>query len=280
MTRPPRLLAAALSAAGRGWPVFPIVPGSKRPALARWPQQATCDPAVLAVWWDRAPYNVGIACGPAGLLVVDLDLSAGTDGAQLLAGLADEAGAGLAPTYTVGTPSGGQHRYYTVTPGQVAGTTSGRLASRVDTRGVGGCVLAAGSVRRLRGGPRLYRISHAGPAAPLPGWLAALLAPAAPQPFRDHPHSTVRRPDAYAAAAVTGEAERVRHAAAGTRNAILFSAAARLGRLSSRTMLPASAAYDALLAAAGRHIGVAGFTAAEADRAIRNGLHRGQRRMG
>ena len=54
----------------------------------------------------------------------------------------------LAPTYTVGTPSGGQHRYYTVTPGQVARTTTGRLASQVDTRGVGGCVLAAGSVRR------------------------------------------------------------------------------------------------------------------------------------
>lgn len=273
----PRLSTAALATAGRGWPVFPIVPGSKRPALARWPRHATCDPAVLAAWWDRAPYNVGIACGPAGLLVVDLDICAGTDGAQALAALAAEAGAVLAPTYTVVTPSGGQHRYYTVTPGQVARTTTGLLAFQVDTRGAGGCVLAAGSVLRRRSGPGFYRVSHAGPAVPLPSWLAALLAAPWQSP-RIGPQSTVGRPAAYAAAAVTGEADRVRNAAVGTRNAALFRAATRLGRLSARGILPADQAYNALLAAAGRHIGVAGFTPAEADRAIRNGLHHGQRR--
>jgi hypothetical protein len=234
---------------------------------------------VNGLWWDRAPYNVGIACGRAGLLVIDLDIHAGTDGAQLLADLAAEAGEMLAPTYTVATPSGGQHRYYTVTPGQVARTTTGLLASQVDTRGAGGCVLAAGSVRRLRGGPRFYRVSHAGPAAPLPSWLAALLAAPWQSP-RTGPLSTVRLPSAYAAAAVTGEADRVRHAAVGTRNAVLFSAAVRLGRLSARGMLPADQAYDALRAAADPHIGVVGFTPVEADRTIRNGLHYGQRRTG
>ena len=185
----------------------------------------------------------------------------------------------LAPTYTVGTPSGGQHRYLHRHPGQVARTTTGVLASQVDTRGAGGCVLAAGSVLRLRGGPGFYRVNHAGPAAPLPGWLAALLV-RRPQPLPSSPQATVERPAAYAAAAVAGEADRVRHAPVGTRNAVLFSAAARLGRLSARGMLPADQAYDALLAAAGRHIGVAGFTPAEADRTIRNGLHHGQRRTG
>jgi hypothetical protein len=230
-------------------------------------------------WTRNSRKNIGIACGPAGLLVVDLDIPAGTDGAQVLAALAAEAGTLLAPTYTVGTPSGGQHRYYTVTPGQVARTTTGLLASQVDTRGAGGCVLAAGSVRRLRGGPGFYRVSHAGPAAPLPSWLAALLAAPWQSP-RTGPLSTVRRPGAYAAAAVTGEAGRVRHAAIGTRNAVLFSAAARLGRLSAQGMLPTDQAYDALRAAADPHIGVAGFTPAEADRTIRNGLHHGQRRTG
>ena len=70
---PRRLLRAALAAADRGWPVFPLTPYGKRPAVKAWPQVATLDPDQLTAWWHRAPYNIGIACGPAGLLVLDLD---------------------------------------------------------------------------------------------------------------------------------------------------------------------------------------------------------------
>src|SRR5438093_650742 len=39
-----------------------------------WEARATTDPDRIRKAWTRAPYNVGIACGPSGLLVVDLDV--------------------------------------------------------------------------------------------------------------------------------------------------------------------------------------------------------------
>ena len=63
---------AAVEAAERGWAVFPCRPGDKRPMVGQWEQRATSDPALVARWWpERA--NVGIACGPSALVVVDLD---------------------------------------------------------------------------------------------------------------------------------------------------------------------------------------------------------------
>src|SRR6187551_887091 len=114
------LLAAARAAAARGWPVFPVHPYSKHPAILDWENQATCDPDVLATWWQAAPYNVGIACGPAGLVVVDLDDGHGQDpppewaahqvrgGREVFAILASRHQTAGTDTYTVATPSGGE----------------------------------------------------------------------------------------------------------------------------------------------------------------------------
>ncbi len=85
-------LAAALDAAERGWPVFPIRPNDKRPAFPDhtadrcigrdlrcraghqgWEPRATTDPDRIRRAWSMAPYNIGIATGRAGLVVVDLD---------------------------------------------------------------------------------------------------------------------------------------------------------------------------------------------------------------
>ena len=50
-TGPPRrLLRAALAAADRGWPVFPLTPYGKRPAVKAWPQVATLDPEQRTAW--------------------------------------------------------------------------------------------------------------------------------------------------------------------------------------------------------------------------------------
>jgi hypothetical protein len=74
----PALVEAALKHAVRGWFVFPLNPGSKRPRaqLVGWEHQATTDTGRITRWWDRHPAdNVAIACGPSGLVVVDLDVA-------------------------------------------------------------------------------------------------------------------------------------------------------------------------------------------------------------
>jgi hypothetical protein len=56
--------------------VFPCAPGGKRPALAgNWQHLATTDRARIRRWWTRMPYDIGIACGPSGPVIIDLDTS-------------------------------------------------------------------------------------------------------------------------------------------------------------------------------------------------------------
>lgn len=122
------LLDAALSAAARGWHVFPLVPGTKRPALhgeaactrtgvcagghRKWEQRATTDPDLIRPTWERAPFNVGIATGPSGLLVIDLDLpkhNSSADapcGAATFGALCERTGQAVPDTYRVRTASG------------------------------------------------------------------------------------------------------------------------------------------------------------------------------
>jgi hypothetical protein len=83
-------LSAAAAHARRGWHVFPLRPGGKRPALhgkhrcprtsscrdghLGWEQRATTDLARIHACWTYGPcFNIGIACGPSGLIVIDLD---------------------------------------------------------------------------------------------------------------------------------------------------------------------------------------------------------------
>lgn len=68
-----RLEAAALRATEAGWAVFPIRPRTKIPAVTDWEHTATTDPDQIRRWWAARPWNIGIATGPSGLLVVDLD---------------------------------------------------------------------------------------------------------------------------------------------------------------------------------------------------------------
>jgi len=54
--------------------MHPVRPGDKRPLLKDRPHQATTDPQAIEEWWARWPEaNAGLACGPSGLTVVDLD---------------------------------------------------------------------------------------------------------------------------------------------------------------------------------------------------------------
>ena len=73
-----RLARSALHVAGLGWPVFPVRPRAKIPAVTGWEDAATTDPGQIVEWWSARAWNIGLATGRAGLLVVDLDRG-GTD---------------------------------------------------------------------------------------------------------------------------------------------------------------------------------------------------------
>ena len=111
------LVRAALAMAARGWHVFPCAANGKQPALrGSWQQHATTDPARIRRWWAGAPYNIGISCGPSGLVVIDLDVTkdgSGPNGTDSLAQVSQRHGQPCpSGTFTVRTPSGGTHLYF------------------------------------------------------------------------------------------------------------------------------------------------------------------------
>jgi hypothetical protein len=283
-------LAAALHAADRGWPVFPVRPWSKYPAVPDWENRATRDRDQIIRWWAAAPYNIGIACRAAGLVVLDLDAGHGhppspwadlavTHGRDVLRILADRAGQpDPVDTYTVATPNG-EHRYFLAPPTRELRNSCARLGWHIDTRAAGGAIIAAGSVRRVNGQPRWYRVVRQLDPIALPDWLLTALTPA-PVPTRPPillPCSPGRL-DAYVQAALRGETGAVAEASHGTRAHTLFRAAARLGELIGAEVLDETLAAQALLAAAPiLSSGADRFTHHEALGHISNGIARGRR---
>ncbi|MBY8877469.1 bifunctional DNA primase/polymerase [Actinacidiphila acidipaludis] len=281
------LLRAALDAAERGWPVIPLWPGRKIPNLhgerachrtgdcrtghKTFEQRATTDPARIERCWAAGPFNVGIATGPAGLLVVDLDRCKPTDekgtpdGAANFLALCERAGQPVPTTRTIRTASGGTHLYFTAPPGVRLTNSAGTLAPRVDTRAWGGQVVAPGSV--TPGGS--YTVLGDAPVADLPEWLQSALTPSqgpVAGPFRVPP---VR--DASRCAAVALERESAAVAArrdVGARNTELLRAVIRVGRYVARGDIGRATVEEAFQAAGES----AGLTAVECRATIRSAL--------
>lgn len=291
------LLGAALDAAGRGWPVFPLAPRSKRPAIPNWQQRATCDPDRIRRWWLRHPlHNVGVSCGPAGLLVLDLDAAHGrvperwarhgvTHGRDVLALLAHRVGEpNPVGTLTVATPRGGEHRFFSRPPGSRLRSTVGArgrgLGWHVDTRGPGALVAAPGSIAVIQGVPVPYTVTWDLPVAALPGWLVTALTPPPAPPPAAHPPPplpvTSRRVTAYVQAAVAAECRNVTTATEGHRHITLYAAAAALGELHGNGWISAAAITCHLTDAARHHLGVADFDARELTTTIRDGIAAGR----
>lgn len=306
-------LSVALTWTRRGIPVIPCSRTDKGPMVKGFARDAApedlapfSDPEQVRAWWTgrfkRA--HVGILTGRGtdgrGLVVVDLDMpkdgsaplagrwadcSGGTDVLELLM---REAGAQWPDTYTVLTPSGGMHLYFQQpTEGSLIGCATGdgpgapHLGPLVDVRGVGGLVIAAGSHSAAQGKP-YTRVSPADVLPqPLPVWLLKLLRrPDAPRqkaqrPGRVHQLPSGSRAERYAAAALSGEADKVESAPDGKGNDTLFAAARRLGELSATApaVLDETTVTDDLLAAAR----AAGHPERAALRTIRSGWERGIR---
>jgi hypothetical protein len=225
----PRPADVARWLAGRQWPVHPLTPGRKTPAAnceqcrvrshepSRCPcharglwchgfHSATTELALIDAWWSREPRaGVGVSCGPANLVVLDVDahaaqvpdrnrllpgilipeqvdlagLASGFDTLALLAAYRQEPNpAEDEKTLRVRTPSGGLHIWY-VNPDPAVRYRSSTgssprtaLAWQVDVRAHGGYIVAP-TTRTSAG---VYTpLGAVRDPAPLPAWLAAEL---------------------------------------------------------------------------------------------------------
>ncbi|MYQ40290.1 Primase C terminal 1 (PriCT-1) [Streptomyces sp. LamerLS-316] len=244
---PSPLLSAALRAAEQGWHVFPLRPADKRPALhgesvcplirdcagghRKWEDRATIDPDRIRRAWADRPFNIGIATGPSGLVVVDLDMpkpNSSTDtpgGVTTFEALCERAEQTVPATYRVRTASGGQHLYFTAPDSLRLGNTAGFLAPSIDTRAWGGYVVAPGST--VNG--RAYEVIDHAPVAPLPGWLLDLLRPVE-RPTGPLRLSVPKRGNRAAETALERETALVAGTAEGGREAQLFESARKVAR--------------------------------------------------
>lgn len=154
----------ALQYAARSWHVLPLhdlasgscscgracdSPG-KHPRTEHGVKDATKDPAQIQAWLTQWPtMNVGIATGPSGLLVLDVDPKNG--GEASWNDVVKRHGDGIANSIRVRTGGGGGHVYYARPPANGhgdLGNTAGKLGPGLDTRGAGGYVVAPPSLHK------------------------------------------------------------------------------------------------------------------------------------
>jgi len=152
-----RLMKAA------GFAVFPLITNGKTPAVSSWQDWAKASTRDLIDSYaaDHPDCNWGVAVHFSGHSVLDVDCK-GADGYATLKELLQVHG-GLPPTYTVNTPSGGRHYYFTGS----LNNSHDQLGAGLDTRGKGGYVVAPYST--LAG--KAYEPISTAAASPVPEWI-------------------------------------------------------------------------------------------------------------
>lgn len=275
------MLTPATTAVSRGFHIFPVEVRGKRPHrdAGEWGQTATADVLSVIRYWSRTPANVGVACRPSQLLVVDCDTAktdwnlkgskweyvhgaygSRVDGTDLLDEVAYDSGADPVDpqsTYSVRTGSGGLHLYFSwpafwPKPSQ-ASIVRGVIDVRNGGGDYGGYVLGAGSVTDAG----TYEVISDAPVALTPQWLFDIVrekpAPTAPR------FTGFRQPGAIS---FTGLESSVRNAVEGNRNNSLTWA--------TRTMCEEGATEAEALQLLGPAAQDAGLSATEAERTIRS----------
>lgn len=208
---------AARAYAAAGVPLFPCVPGGKRPLTEHGFHDASTDPGRVDRWWARWPAaNVAIPTGAvSGVEVVDVDVhhpgGSGFDGFER----ARRAGLVTGWAVLVRSPSGGVHAYYPVDPGRVQPSWQAARA-HVDFRGAGGYIVAPPSLLDAGGGqPARYELIATARTEPNPvraAVLRELLDPrtVVPPPGRRPPGSDLDVERLAAWVSARGEGERNR----------------------------------------------------------------------
>ena len=278
------MLAHALNALKRGFHIFPVAPGQKIPhrMAGNWGQTATNDVNQVVRFWTQIDptANIGVACKPSSLLVIDLDTAKkewalkGTEweyvhsvygpmvsGEDLWDEMAFKMGDRLdGDTYTVRTGSCGLHLYYRWPSHWPRISQASPVKGVVDVRGnggqYGGYVLGEGS--RTEAGTYGYDLGRdSGFLLLPPKWIRQLVAekPAPPKrpPTGPRPSGSVKS---------SGLVETVRNAGEGNRNNALLWAA--------RTMCEERATENEALRALGPAASEAGLGDFEIERTIQS----------
>jgi hypothetical protein len=172
----PSLKEQALKYATSGMPIFPLLPGSKKPATPRGFKDATTDAATVSAWWTQNPNaNIGLPTGEAsGLYVVDIDGPEGEDALKAL-----EAKHGALPDTLISKTGRGTH--YIFKTSEPIKNTAGALGPKIDTRGTGGYIVAPPS---LHPNGERYRWERRTAPAELPAWLRPAKREPVQQPLR------------------------------------------------------------------------------------------------
>jgi hypothetical protein len=215
---------AAVRLAEAGVPVFPCVPGEKRPLTRHGFHEASADLAQVVAWWRRWPAaNIGVPTGTrSGIDVVDVDRKPDGNGFGAF-GRARRAGLVDGWVAVVRTPSVGAHFYYPADPDRPQPSWQA-AAARIDFRGTGGYVLVPPSTVTTGHGPAVYSLTGSCDRAPHPVDAAALrefLDPR-PEPVAHRARGPMRSEDAKRLADWVGMR------AEGERNRGLFWASCRL----------------------------------------------------
>lgn len=110
-------------------------PGDKRPAITGWEERATSDRSRIGQAWSSAPYNIGIACGPSNLVVIDFDVP--KPGHKILdewAGASITSGADVLTVLAEIQEAPAVRATYTVSESRVACPLGGSFGARVELR--------------------------------------------------------------------------------------------------------------------------------------------------
>ncbi|MBO0728474.1 MAG: bifunctional DNA primase/polymerase [Acidimicrobiaceae bacterium] len=226
---------SAVRAASRGWRVFPVMEGGKRP-LVRWQDEATTDPDRLRYWWSGPWYHANVGCVvPPGVVVLDVDPR--HDGDVSLERLEDSNGT-LPTTLTTVTGSGGWHLWFRYVDADELRQDANVLPG-IDTRCAGrGFVVLPPSVHPCGG--RYHWARGPKTIVDAPAWLVGLLRKPSrgeqrpiPGPTGDSGESLTLDQARYALAALRSETAAVAAAPVGERNHQLNRSAFAMRRLTS-----------------------------------------------
>lgn len=264
---------AAHQARERGFSVIPLVPNSKRPLFKGWQERATTDRSQIERWWNGREYNVGIACGPSGLVVIDLDAPKEIGqhhGRDVLWDLMRRDRVAWTQTYTVMTPNDGVHLYYRAPADFPIGNAIGQVGQNIDVKCNGGQVVAAGSM--LGGVP--YIVNNDLPVADLPEDLFVLLMKETMKAHRQVRASRVvvkGDPEEFQERRIREAVDEILSAPEGQRNNRLNGVTYRLARLCGANALDTARVTQAMYSA-----GLdAGLSESEVEGTVRSAMTAG-----